>query len=211
MNLFQDLKERKILDKDGKVDALGPYGKQKLTGKEVSQYFKKNKVKDPEIRKAVEVALDLGGAMDIAGKEIQKFFGRKIRNSKEVKQALKYANESYEAQQTLDNLDEARAMKLKQIAKKYKKELVKAEKQGIPEMDTPLYIAIWKRAWEDGEIRNDDPDHSDEVVGEYIDEILGEFFKESIDVINGVLTEASAFEIMQDIVKDKQAKKRIFP
>ena len=95
-NIFQDLKERKVLDKDGKVDALGPYGKSKLTGQEVAQYFKKHKVKDPEIRKAVEVALDLGGALDIAGKEIQKFYGRKIRNSKEVKQALKYANESFE-------------------------------------------------------------------------------------------------------------------
>ena len=96
MNIWQDLKERNILNKDGKVDALGPYGKQKLTGREISAYFKKNKVKDPEIRKAVEVALDLGGAFDVAGKEIQKFYGRKIRNSKEVKQALRYANESFE-------------------------------------------------------------------------------------------------------------------
>ena len=105
-NIFQDLKERKVLDKDGKVDALGPYGKSKLTGQEVAQYFKKHKVKDPEIRKAVEVALDLGGALDIAGKEIQKFYGRKIRNSKEVKQALKYANESFEMNQLVGLLHE---------------------------------------------------------------------------------------------------------
>ena len=45
MNIFKQLKEKKVLDKDGKVDALGPYGKQKLTGSEVAQYFRKNKVR----------------------------------------------------------------------------------------------------------------------------------------------------------------------
>lgn len=92
MNLFQEAKS--VLDKDGKVNPLGPYGKQKLTGREISTYFRRNKITDPEIKKAVEVALDLGGAFDIAGKEIQKFYGRAVRNSKEVKDALVYANES---------------------------------------------------------------------------------------------------------------------
>ncbi len=78
MNIFQELKEKKVLDKDGKVDALGPYGRQKLTGREVSAYFKKNKVRDAKIKKAVEVALDLGGAMSVAQKEIKKFYGNKI-------------------------------------------------------------------------------------------------------------------------------------
>ena len=92
MNLFAEAK--KVLDKDGKVNPLGPYGKMKLTGREVSAYFRRNKITDPQVKKAVEVALDMGGAMDIAGKEIQKFYGREVRNSKEVKSALKYANES---------------------------------------------------------------------------------------------------------------------
>ena len=92
MNLFAEAK--KVLDKDGKVNPLGPYGKMKLTGREVSAYFRRNKITDPQVKKAVEVALDMGGAMDIAGKEIQKFYGREVRNSKEVKDALKYANES---------------------------------------------------------------------------------------------------------------------
>ena len=91
MNIFQEAKQ--ILDKDGKVNALGPYGKSKLTGSEVAQYFRKNKVSDSKIKKAVEVALDLGGAMDIARKEIQKFYGDKILKSKEVQSALKFANE----------------------------------------------------------------------------------------------------------------------
>jgi len=91
MNLFQEAKS--ILDKDGKVNPLGPYGKSKLTGRETSTYFRRNKVKDANIKKAVEVALDLGGAYDIASKEIKKFYGDKVLRSKEVQQALSYANE----------------------------------------------------------------------------------------------------------------------
>jgi len=106
MNIFQELKERKVLDKDGKVDALGPYGKSKLTGQEVAQYFKKHKVKDKKIRKAVEVALDLGGAMSVAQKEIKKFFGNSVLRNKDVQKALKYANESFEMNQLVGMLHE---------------------------------------------------------------------------------------------------------
>tara|TARA_A200000159_G_scaffold163912_1_gene191721 strand:+ start:957 stop:1676 length:720 start_codon:yes stop_codon:yes gene_type:complete len=92
MNLFAEAK--KVLDKDGKVNALGPYGKQKLTGREISTYFRRNKVSDAQVKKAVQVALDLGGADSIARKEIKKFYGDKILKSKEVQQALQFANES---------------------------------------------------------------------------------------------------------------------
>ena len=102
MNLFQEAKE--ILDKSGKVNPLGPYGRQKLTGREVATYFRRNKVKDAKLKRAVEVALDLGGAMSVAQKEIKKFYGDKIANSPEVKSALKYANESVEF--TLDMISE---------------------------------------------------------------------------------------------------------
>jgi hypothetical protein len=91
MNIFHEAKQ--ILDKDGKVNPLGPYGKMKLTGQEVASYFRKNKVSDPQVKKAVEVALDLGGALNVATKEIKKFFGDKILKSKEVQQALRFANE----------------------------------------------------------------------------------------------------------------------
>ena len=47
MNLFQDAKE--VLDKSGKVNPLGPYGRQKLTGREVATYFRRNKVKDAKL------------------------------------------------------------------------------------------------------------------------------------------------------------------
>jgi len=91
MNIFHEAKQ--VLDKDGKVNPLGPYGKSKLTGQEVASYFRKNRISDPQVKKAVEVALDLGGAYDVARKEIKKFFGDKILKSKEVQQALRFANE----------------------------------------------------------------------------------------------------------------------
>ena len=106
-NVFQDLKEKKVLDKDGKVDALGPYGKSKLTGMEVNAYFKKNKVSDPKVKKAVEVALDLGGSHSVATKEIAKFYGSKILKSKEVQKALKFANESFVLNQELNQIHES--------------------------------------------------------------------------------------------------------
>ena len=77
MNLFQEAKS--ILTKDGKVNPLGPYGRSKLTGREISTYFRNNKdIPKNRIRKAVEVALDLGGAMSVAQKEIKKFYGDKV-------------------------------------------------------------------------------------------------------------------------------------
>ena len=93
MNIFHESK--KVLDKDGKVNPLGPYGKQKLTGQEITQYFKKHKLTgiNNRLKKAIEVALDLGGAMSVASKEIGKFYGNTILKNKEVQKALKFANE----------------------------------------------------------------------------------------------------------------------
>lgn len=104
MNLFHEAK--KVLDKDGKVNPLGPYGKMKLTGQEVANYFRKNKVSDAKVKRAVEVALDMSGAMDIASKEIKKFYGDKVLKSKEVQNALQYANESFTLNQTLNQISE---------------------------------------------------------------------------------------------------------
>ena len=260
MNIFQELKERKVLDKDGKVDALGPYGKSKLTGQEVAQYFKKHKVKDKKIKKAVEVALDLGGAMSVAQKEIKKFFGNSVLKNKDVQKALKYANESFEMNQLVGMLHESvlnlteknlmpdiqkivdtkgaakvggvmidmftasmiaqiydkvndqnkkkmekakvemlvkiaqkmmqkmeydpsdivegRAMPLKKIAKKYKREIEQLAKKGqSPEMGKhKVYMALYNLAWENGDINTDDPDQTDEVIDDYLDDMMGEFF-----------------------------------
>jgi len=171
MNIWQDLKERKILDKDGKVDALGPMGKSKLSGKEVSAYFRKYKVKDPEIRKAVEVALDLGGAMDVAGKEIQKFYGRKVRNSKEVKFALKYANESYE-------INEGKS--LKQLFRMFKKDIKNYNNNKDLSQDAAMAFAYW--AIKNGEIKTDDPDEFDQWLDNNLPEGAEPFLDQLVKI-----------------------------
>lgn len=63
----------------------------KLTGQEISSYFRKHKVRDKTIRKAVEIALDHGGAMNYAIKQIEKL-KRGLSNHKDVKKALEVAN-----------------------------------------------------------------------------------------------------------------------
>ena len=64
----------------------------KLTGSEISTYFRKNP-KAKKVRKAVEIALDHGGAMTYAMKQIEKL-KRGLSNHPEVKKALRWANES---------------------------------------------------------------------------------------------------------------------
>ena len=71
---FKDISERV---KDGKLDPLSRMGKSKLTGQEIATYYRQNPkakqaAKDPLIKKAIELALDLGGNYTLAYKEIQK-------------------------------------------------------------------------------------------------------------------------------------------
>ena len=172
MNLFHEAK--KVLDKDGKVNPLGPYGKMKLTGQEVANYFRKNKVSDKKVKRAVEVALDMSGAMDIASKEIKKFFGDKILKSKEVQNALRYANEEVVSEgkeeyimkkgsftrkvdgKTADKMKRqgwklvaketvSEGMKMKDIMRKHKRELNKAYKSG----DLSFMSSAGKKAEDD--------------------------------------------------------------
>ena len=169
MNIFHEAK--KVLDKDGKVNPLGPYGKQKLTGQEVASYFKKNKVSDSKVKRAVEVALDLSGAMDIAAKEIKNFFGDKILKSKEVQYALKYANEEV--------VSEA---KMKDLFRKHKRELTKAYKTG----DLSFMSSAGKKAEDDltqwalnnNEIKSDDPDEFFDWLSRDLEDIVKGRIKE---------------------------------
>ena len=68
----------------------------KLTGQEVSTWYKKNPdvkkaVKDKKIKQAVEIALDHGGAMNYAIKKIEKI-KRGLADHPAVAKALSYAN-----------------------------------------------------------------------------------------------------------------------
>ena len=77
-----------------------------------------------------------------------------------------------------DPLDEGRAKKPKKIAQKYKREIETLAKKGqSPEMGKhKVYMALYNLAWENGDIRGDDPDEADEVIDDYMDDIMGEFF-----------------------------------
>lgn len=174
MNLFHETK--KVLDKDGKVNPLGPYGKQKLTGQEIASYFKKNKVSDAKVKRAVEVALDLGGAMDIAIKEIQKFYGSNILKNKEVQKALKYANEETIIER----------MKMKDIFKKHKRELTKAYKTGDLSFMSPAAKKaeddLMQWAMDNGEVKTDDPDDFFDWLSRDLEDIVkGRIKEESIN------------------------------
>ena len=83
----ESLQEEKVSPtiKEGKMDGS------KLTGQEISVYFRRNKVRDKQTRKAVEIALDHGGAMNYAVKQIEKL-KRGLSKNKDVQKALNYAN-----------------------------------------------------------------------------------------------------------------------
>ncbi|MAG19789.1 MAG: hypothetical protein CMB98_06905 [Flavobacteriaceae bacterium] len=70
---------------EGKMDGM------KLTGQEISVYFRRNPVRDKTVRKAVEIALDHGGAMNYAIKKIEKL-KRGMSKNKDVQKALNYIN-----------------------------------------------------------------------------------------------------------------------
>ena len=91
---LKDLQERV---KGGKLDPLSKMGKSKLTGQEIATYYRKNPkakqaARDPMVKKAIELALDLGGNQTLAVKEIEKMKKGLSKNSA-VASALRTANE----------------------------------------------------------------------------------------------------------------------
>ena len=193
MNLFHEAK--KVLDKDGKVNPLGPYGKMKLTGREVSTYFRRNKVSDPEVKKAVEVALDMSGAMDIAAKEIKKFFGDKILKSKEVQSALKYANE--------ETVSEGK--KIQDIVRKHKRELQKAQRSGNLDLSKKAEDELSNWASSSGEIRGDDEDEFIDWLDSNLDDLVKGKIKE--EVIHEEVPESLKNQIKQAQANLERARK----
>ena len=89
---YHDRNAAKKLLKQGDNLGEGSMEGQKLTGQEVSTYFRKNPTKDKDTKKAIEIALDHGGAMNYAIKQIEKF-KKGFSKKKEVQKALQYANE----------------------------------------------------------------------------------------------------------------------
>ena len=203
MNLFHEAK--KVLDKDGKVNALGPYGKQKLTGREIQTYFRRNKVKDKTIRKAVEVALDLGGAMDIAIKAIKDYYGNKILKAKEVQYALKFANEE-NFKDSFELLDEnykdiikmyPRDRDWKKIVMKHRRHLDDFQK-GKKDLSTKVEDELITWALDNGEISQKDE------VEDFIDQVLNASYQPQGNVIS---EGKNLMPDIQKIVDTKGAKK----
>ena len=89
--------------------------------------------------------------------------------------AAKVKGESVEESKSLE---ERRAMKLKDIAKKYKREIEGLAKKGQSPVQGKhkVYMALYNLAWENGDINSDDPDQTDEVIDDYMDDMMGEFF-----------------------------------
>ena len=110
--------------KDGKLDPLSKMGKSKLTGREISQYYRDNPkqkaaARDKTVKKAIELALDLSGATNYAIKEIEKL-KRGLSKNPAVKLALRHANESKEFtghHVVIENLSPANVVKLKTFGK----------------------------------------------------------------------------------------------
>ena len=91
---FEDLRERV---KGGKLDPLSKMGKSKLPGQEIATYYRKNPkakqaARDPMVKKAIELALDLGGNQTLAVKEIEKM-KKGLSKNPAVMSALRTANE----------------------------------------------------------------------------------------------------------------------
>ena len=83
--------------KGGKLDPLSKMGKSKLTGQEIAKYYRDNPkakqaARDKTVKKAIELALDLGGAQSYAIKQIEKL-KRGLSKMPVVQQALRTANE----------------------------------------------------------------------------------------------------------------------
>ena len=96
---FKELKER-----------IGKMSGSKLTGQEISVYYRENPLakkaaRDPVLKKAIEFALDHGGAMNYAIKNIEKM-KRGISRHPQVQQALQFANESNNVQALKDAINE---------------------------------------------------------------------------------------------------------
>ena len=89
---YHDRNAANKLLKQGDNVEEGAMDGMKLTGQEISTYFRKNPIRDKDLKKAVEIALDHSGAMNYAIAQIEKL-KKGLSKKTEVKKALQFANE----------------------------------------------------------------------------------------------------------------------
>ena len=136
---------------------LKPKGVPKESVKEGDVY--ENKI-ERDIQKAVKIAMDMGGNMTGAYKKIERI-KRGLGDHPVVKNALRLANESmvYE-------------MEMKQIRRKYGKDLRTAMRKGSLEIPQDAEEALYQWAFDNGEVKTDDPDEFIDWLDNNLDDIV---------------------------------------
>lgn len=146
---LKDLKERVS---GGKLDPLSKMGKSKLTGQEIAQYYRKNPkakqaARDPMVKKAIELALDLGGNQTLAVKEIEKMKKGLSKNSA-VAAALRTANEDMTSTSSVampDGIPLGKVKKRKELEESVGTITIDFSKAPNPKKAKEKTIAIAKR------------------------------------------------------------------
>ncbi|RPG05019.1 MAG: hypothetical protein CBE07_003440 [Pelagibacteraceae bacterium TMED247] len=148
----------------GKLDPLSKMGGSKLTGQELQRYYKDNPkakkaARDKNVKLGIELALDLGGNMNMAMKEIEKL-KRGLTKHPEVSKALKFANEENMNESNIDAWLEDRGEEYKKFFNKMLKKFgVNSPAELSPEKKKEFFNKIEKDY--DKELpKNDDGDES---------------------------------------------------
>lgn len=117
------------------------------------------------IKRAVKIAKDMGGNMTGAYKKIERM-KKGLGDHPEVEDALRLANES---------IDEGLMKKMSQIQikRKYGRVIKKALSKGTLELPSDAEEALYMYAFDNNEIKTDDPDEFDE----WLDKNLEDFSK----------------------------------
>tara|TARA_B100000123_G_scaffold157649_1_gene116612 strand:+ start:833 stop:3274 length:2442 start_codon:yes stop_codon:yes gene_type:complete len=148
----------------GKLDPLSKMGGSKLTGQELQRYYKDNPkakkaARDKNVKLGIELALDLGGNMNMAMKEIEKL-KRGLTKHPEVEKALRFANEENMNESNIDAWLEDRGDEYKKFFKSMLKKFgVESPAELSPEKKKEFFNKIEKDY--DKELpKNDDGDES---------------------------------------------------
>ena len=133
--------------RNAKADALKMMKQSGMFDEEVNEA---KSYPDRLIQKAVKIALDMGGNMTGAYKKIEKM-SKGLADHSAVKNALRLANESV-------NEGFMKKMSKFQIKRKYGRVLKKAIQKGSLELPQDAEEALYMWAFDNGEIKTDDPD-----------------------------------------------------
>lgn len=129
------------------------------------QFLSEASFPDRLIKKAVKIAKDMGGNMTGAYKKIERM-RRGLGDHPEVEAALRLANESV-------NEGIMKKMSQIQIKRKYGRVIKKALSKGSLELPSDAEEALYMYAFDNNEIKTDDPDEFEE----WLDKNLEDFSK----------------------------------